>query len=115
MRRAVERQRPGRAAEIFLRSAAAAAFRCPEGICACIGQQIIFTEDLVLGYVGKPLHGYLSASDALSQLLAGTGLFVEHTSAGVMIRRDRHAADGTQDSPADTAAAQTIADQPEEV
>ena len=79
------------------------------------GQQIIFTEDLVLGYVGKPLHGYLSASDALSQLLAGTGLFVEHTSAGVMIRRDRHAADGTQDSPADTAAAQTIADQPEEV
>ncbi|MBN9590030.1 MAG: hypothetical protein BGN85_02285 [Alphaproteobacteria bacterium 64-11] len=52
------------------------------------GQQIIFTEDLVLGYVGKPLHGRLNAADALDKLLAGTGLFVEHTATGaVMIRR----------------------------
>ena len=52
------------------------------------GQQIIFTEDLVWGYVSKPLHGSLSAADALNQLLTGTDLFVEHTARGaVMIRR----------------------------
>ncbi len=52
------------------------------------GQQIIFTEDLVLGYQGKSLHGRLSAADALDALLAGTDLFVEHTATGaVMIRR----------------------------
>ena len=52
------------------------------------GQQIIFTEDLVWGYFGKPLYGRLSAADALDKLLAGTGLFVEHTATGaVMIRR----------------------------
>ena len=74
------------------------------------GQQIIFTEDLVWGYTGKPLHGYLSASDALNQLLTGTGLFVEHTSAGVMIRRERRAGD----SP-DPAIGQTITDPPEQI
>ena len=53
------------------------------------GQQIIFTEDLVWGYVGKPLHGRLSAADALKALLDGTDLIVDHTSAGaVMIRRE---------------------------
>ena len=58
------------------------------------GQQIIFTEDLVLGYVAKPLHGTLSAGDALTQLLDGTGLFVEHTTTGaVMIRRETRAAE----------------------
>jgi TonB-dependent receptor len=52
------------------------------------GQQIIFTEDLVWGYTGKPLHGNLSAAEALSQLLDGTGLFSERTAAGaLMIRR----------------------------
>ena len=57
------------------------------------GQQIIFTEDLVLGYVAKPLHGTLTAGDALNQLLDGTGLFVEHTTTGaVMIRRVTRAA-----------------------
>jgi TonB-dependent receptor len=57
------------------------------------GLQIIFTEDLVQGYVGKPLHGDLSAAEALDRLLSGTGLFVEHTSTGaVMIRREQHAA-----------------------
>ncbi|HEU4548629.1 MAG TPA: TonB-dependent receptor [Rhizomicrobium sp.] len=55
------------------------------------GQQIIFTEDLVLGYQGKPLHGQLSAAEALDELLAGTDLFVEHTATGaVMIRRATH-------------------------
>src|SRR6185312_4670824 len=51
------------------------------------GQQIIFTEDLVWGYVNRPLHGSFSAADALSALLAGTDLFVEHTRGAVMIRR----------------------------
>jgi TonB-dependent receptor len=74
------------------------------------GQQIIFTEDLVWGYTGKPLHGYLSASDALNQLLTGTGLFVEHTSAGVMIRREHYA--GALDSPS---LDQTISEPPEQV
>ena len=53
------------------------------------GQQIIFTEDLVWGTVGRPLHGTMSAADALDQLLQGTGLSVEHTPTGVvMIRRE---------------------------
>lgn len=52
------------------------------------GQQIIFTEDLVWGYVSKPLHGSFNATDALNRLLAGTDLFVEQSTAGaVMIRR----------------------------
>ena len=52
------------------------------------GQQIIFTEDLVWGYLSKPLHGSFSAADALNALLAGTDLFVEHTARGaVMVRR----------------------------
>jgi iron complex outermembrane receptor protein len=52
------------------------------------GQQIIFTEDLVWGYLSKPLHGSFNAADALNALLAGTDLFVEHTARGaVMIRR----------------------------
>jgi len=58
------------------------------------GQQIIFTEDLVWGYVAKPLHATLTAGDALTQLLEGTGLFVEHTATGaVMIRRASRAAE----------------------
>jgi hypothetical protein len=56
------------------------------------GQQIIFTEDLVLGYTGKALHGTLTAGDALNRLLDGTGLFAERTATGaVMIRRERQA------------------------
>ncbi len=52
------------------------------------GLQIIFTEDLVWGYVSKPLHGSFNATDALNALLAGTDLFVEHTARGaVMVRR----------------------------
>jgi TonB-dependent receptor len=52
------------------------------------GLQIIFTEDLVWGYVSKPLHGSFNAADALNALLAGTDLFVEHTARGaVMVRR----------------------------
>ena len=57
------------------------------------GQQIIFTNDLVAGHVGKPLHGRYSPDAALSQLLAGTGLTVERSSSGaLMIRREQHSA-----------------------
>src|SRR4029078_13418375 len=39
----------------------------------------------------KPLHATLTAADALNQLLEGTGLVVDHTTAGaVMIRREQH-------------------------
>lgn len=55
------------------------------------GQQIIFTEDLVWGTQGRPLHGTFTADEALSRLLQGTGLSVEHTSAGVLIRREQRA------------------------
>src|SRR5690348_18081113 len=52
------------------------------------GQQIIFTEDLVWGDISKPLHGSFSTAYALNALLAGTDLFVEHTTRGaVMVRR----------------------------
>jgi iron complex outermembrane recepter protein len=57
------------------------------------GQQIIFTNDLVAGYSGRPLHGSYSPSEALSLLLSGTGLVVERSSSGaLMIRHERHAA-----------------------
>src|SRR5258708_25342368 len=57
------------------------------------GQQIIFTNDLVAGYSGRPLHGSYSPGEALSQLLAGTGLVVERSPSGaLMVRRERHAA-----------------------
>jgi len=79
------------------------------------GQQIIFTEDLVWGYVGKTLHGTLTATEALDQLLQGTGLFVEHTTAGaVMIRRERRAGESSIDS-ADAAASHTDGEMPEQV
>src|SRR3984957_920646 len=58
------------------------------------GQQIIFTNDLVAGYTSRPLHGTYDPSEALSQLLSGTGLVVKHSPSGaLMIRRERHAAD----------------------
>src|SRR3569623_3542159 len=41
------------------------------------GQQIIFTEDLVWGTQGRPLHGSFTADEALTRLLQGTGLSVE--------------------------------------
>ena len=57
------------------------------------GQQIIFTEDLVRGLVARPLHGRLSADGALQQLLAGTGLYVEHAGpSAIMVRREQQAA-----------------------
>src|SRR5689334_21264636 len=69
------------------------------------GQQIIFTEDLVQGIEGKPVHATLTSSEALAQLLAGTGLYVEHTTTGaVMIRRDRHVGPVPQKEPVGGAA-----------
>ena len=57
------------------------------------GQQIIFTNDLVAGYSSRPVHGSYSPSEALSQLLAGTGLVAERSPSGaLMVRRERHAA-----------------------
>ena len=57
------------------------------------GQQIIFTDDLVRGLVAGALQGRLSAGQALQQLLAGTGLVVEHAGqSAIMIRREQHAA-----------------------
>jgi iron complex outermembrane recepter protein len=62
------------------------------------GKQIVFTNDLVAGYTSRALHGSYDPSEALSQLLAGTGLSAERSASGaLMIRRDRHAAD---DQPA---------------
>jgi len=80
------------------------------------GQQIIFTEDLVWGYVGKPLSGTLTATEALNQLLQGTGLFVEHTAAGaVMIRRERRAEDEAPAPSTDTKAGQAAGEMPEQI
>ncbi|MDB5740519.1 MAG: hypothetical protein JWP16_1559 [Alphaproteobacteria bacterium] len=80
------------------------------------GQQIIFTEDLVLGYVGKPLHGNLSAPDALTLLLDGTGLYAERTPAGaVMIRRERRADADKPDPAGDALTLQPSGDEPEQV
>ena len=46
------------------------------------GQQIIFTNDLVAGYTSHPLHGTYDPGEALSQLLAGTGLVAERSASG---------------------------------
>ena len=72
------------------------------------GQQIIFTEALVRGYAARSVHGTLTADDALTQLLEGTGLFAEHVSAGaVMVRRaDRAAASAPREEPAKTVPAE---------
>jgi len=79
------------------------------------GQQIIFTEDLVLGQLGKPLHGNLSAPDALTMLLEGTGLYGERTLAGaVMIRRERRADEDMPDPDGHAVIVQTIGE-PEQI
>jgi outer membrane receptor protein involved in Fe transport len=65
------------------------------------GQQIIFTDDLVAGKIAPPLYGFYSVKDALSQLLAGTGLVVEWSESGAaMIREERHAMVVPRDEPA---------------
>jgi len=80
------------------------------------GQQIIFTEDLVQGFEGKPLHATLTAADALNQLLEGTGLVVEHTTAGaVMIRREQHAGAAPPKPAARPQTAYALDQPPEEV
>jgi outer membrane receptor protein involved in Fe transport len=57
------------------------------------GQQIIFTDELVSGRMAPSLRGAYTADEALSRLLADTGLVVEHSASGaVMIRRGSHAA-----------------------
>ena len=56
------------------------------------GEEIIFTDDLVSGKTAAPLRGSYSADEALSRLLAGTGLFVDRSISGaVMIRKDTRA------------------------
>ncbi|HVW73256.1 MAG TPA: TonB-dependent receptor [Rhizomicrobium sp.] len=77
------------------------------------GQQIIFTEDLVQGYVGHPLHGAFSAADALDQLLADTDLTAERAGGAVMIHRKNHVELKQAPPPADMAA--TLNDQTERV
>ncbi len=80
------------------------------------GQQIIFTEDLVWGFVGKPLHGTLSASDALALLLDGTGLYGERTLAGAVMIRREGSTDAPPQSPADPAPpGPNLIDVPEQV
>jgi outer membrane receptor protein involved in Fe transport len=51
-------------------------------------QQIIFTEDLVMGFRAPALKGEYTADAALNQLLHGTGLTVERSPSGaLMIKR----------------------------
>ena len=55
------------------------------------GQQIVFTNDLMPQQEVKGLQGSYSADEALSQLLAGTGLVADRSVPGtIMIRRERH-------------------------
>jgi len=68
------------------------------------GRQIIFTEDLVAGVMAKPLHGRFDAEDALSQLLAGTGLTVEHANSGALMVRPIRQADTDLPVTVDSAA-----------
>src|SRR6267143_2363875 len=56
------------------------------------GQEIIFTEDLVVGVHAAPLRGDFTAEGALQRLLKGTGLTAERSAYGaLMIRRQQKA------------------------
>jgi outer membrane receptor protein involved in Fe transport len=56
------------------------------------GQDVIFTESVVAGAQATSLVGDFTADDALSHLLAGTQLVVEHSPSGaLMIRRRQEA------------------------
>ncbi len=66
------------------------------------GQQIIFTDDLVAGKNAPSLHGSYSADDALAQLLAGTGLIVEHSPTGAIMVRRKNAQAASNEGAAQT-------------
>ena len=53
--------------------------------CRVTERQILFTEDLTRGLTVPELRGRYSAQDALTALLAGSGLTVQTTAAGVLI------------------------------
>jgi iron complex outermembrane recepter protein len=54
------------------------------------GKEIIFSSDVVLGKKARPLHGRLSADDAVKTLLEGTGLSAQYRSDVILIRATRH-------------------------
>ena len=51
--------------------------------------RIFFTSDLVAGRRAPPVSGRLTASQALEQLLAGSGLEARRTAPGVLVLRSR--------------------------
>lgn len=51
--------------------------------------RIFFTSDLVAGRHAAPVSGRLTASQALEQLLAGSGLEARRTAPGVLVLRLR--------------------------
>ena len=55
--------------------------------------RIFFTSDLVAGRRAAPVSGRLTASQALEQLLAGSGLEARRTAPGVLVLRHRPVAD----------------------
>jgi len=68
------------------------------------GQEIIFTEDLVVGVHAAPLRGDFTADSALERLLKGTGLSAERSASGaLMIRRQTKARAATESNPLPTA------------
>src|SRR6185503_17656186 len=62
-------------------------------------QQIIFTETLVAGKTAPALHGSYGPSQALSLLLAGSGLTVERSIFGAAMIRKERAAEASRSSP----------------
>jgi len=59
------------------------------------GQEIIFTEDLVVGVKAATVKGDFTAEDALTRLLFGTGLVAKRSPSGaLMIRRAAPARSG---------------------
>lgn len=54
------------------------------------GAQVIVSRDLLVGRVARPVRGEYTATDALTRMLAGSGLHAERTGRGVlMILPDR--------------------------
>ncbi|HEY5237258.1 MAG TPA: TonB-dependent receptor [Rhizomicrobium sp.] len=69
------------------------------------GVQLIYSGDAIKGVHTKGVKGDLSADDALSRLLSGTGFISRRESGGIVVRRDLSALQQDQASGIDVAAA----------
>jgi len=70
-------------------------------IARATGRDIMFASDAVGDRPGKPLHGMMTADQAVDHLLAGSNLTADHRADGILIRGrpDAREADATASAP----------------